>query len=69
MFQVNAFRRESEEAKAQLAKVKARLGDLEKECVAYREKAMAVDANRNSAVASSLEKISTQVAAFLINFS
>uniref|UniRef100_A0A915Q2D8 Uncharacterized protein n=1 Tax=Setaria digitata TaxID=48799 RepID=A0A915Q2D8_9BILA len=58
--EVNAFRRESEEAKQQLTKVKSRLGELEKECIAYREKAMAVDANRNSAVASSLEKISAQ---------
>ncbi|VBB33694.1 unnamed protein product [Acanthocheilonema viteae] len=58
--EVNAFRRESEEAKLQLTKVKARLSVLEKECVAYREKAMAVDANRNSAVASSLEKITAQ---------
>ncbi|VDN84285.1 unnamed protein product [Brugia pahangi] len=58
--EVNTFRRESEEAKLQLTKVKARLAELEKECVAYREKAMAVDANRNSAVASSLEKISAQ---------
>ncbi|VDK75845.1 unnamed protein product [Litomosoides sigmodontis] len=58
--EVNAFRRESEEAKLQLAKVKGRLSELEKECVAYREKAMAVDANRNSTVASSLEKISAQ---------
>lgn len=58
---MNAFRRESEEAKLQLTKVKARLSELEKECIAYREKAMAVDANRNSTVASSLEKISAQV--------
>ncbi|VDO55518.1 unnamed protein product, partial [Onchocerca flexuosa] len=58
--EVNAFRRESEEAKLQLTKVKSRLSELEKECIAYREKAMAVDANRNSAVASSLEKISAQ---------
>uniref|UniRef100_A0A1I8EVU6 Uncharacterized protein n=3 Tax=Wuchereria bancrofti TaxID=6293 RepID=A0A1I8EVU6_WUCBA len=58
--EVNVFRRESEEAKLQLTKVKARLAELEKECVAYREKAMAIDANRNSAVASSLEKISAQ---------
>ncbi|EJD74357.1 hypothetical protein LOAG_18320 [Loa loa] len=58
--EVNEFRRESEEAKLQLTKVKARLSELEKECVAYREKAMAVDANRNSTVASSLEKIAVQ---------
>ncbi|KAM3717913.1 Non-centrosomal microtubule array protein [Dirofilaria immitis] len=58
--EVSAFRQESEEAKLQLTKVKARLSELEKECIAYREKAMAVDANRNSAVASSLEKISAQ---------
>uniref|UniRef100_A0A8R1TWQ7 Uncharacterized protein n=1 Tax=Onchocerca volvulus TaxID=6282 RepID=A0A8R1TWQ7_ONCVO len=58
--EVNAFRRESEEAKLQLTKVKSRLSELEKECMAYREKAMAIDANRNSAVASSLEKISAQ---------
>ncbi|VDN21668.1 unnamed protein product [Gongylonema pulchrum] len=58
--EVNAFRRESEEAKAHLAKVKVRLGELEKECVAYREKAMAIDANRNSTLATSLEKIAAQ---------
>lgn len=61
VLQVNAFRRESEEAKAQLAKVKARLSELEAECATYRDKAMAIDANRNSAVASSVERISSQV--------
>ncbi|MCP9262728.1 hypothetical protein DINM_005701 [Dirofilaria immitis] len=36
--EVSAFRQESEEAKLQLTKVKARLSELEKECIAYREK-------------------------------
>ncbi|VDN07294.1 unnamed protein product [Thelazia callipaeda] len=58
--EVNSFRLESEEAKAQLSKVKCRLNELEKECVAYREKAMTVDADRNNAIVSSLEKISAQ---------
>uniref|UniRef100_A0A915B6P1 Uncharacterized protein n=2 Tax=Parascaris univalens TaxID=6257 RepID=A0A915B6P1_PARUN len=58
--EVNAFRRESEEAKTQLTRLKARLSELESECGLYREKASAVEAARSSAIASSLEKIAAQ---------
>ncbi|VDK55036.1 unnamed protein product [Anisakis simplex] len=58
--EVNAFRRESDEAKAQLARVKSRLNELENECSVYREKASAVEAARTSTMTSSLEKIASQ---------
>lgn len=62
--QIGKFRKESQEAKSQLEKVKSRLGELEVECSKYRERATYVEAARNTAISDSLEKISTQVQIF-----
>uniref|UniRef100_A0A0N5AQ39 TACC_C domain-containing protein n=1 Tax=Syphacia muris TaxID=451379 RepID=A0A0N5AQ39_9BILA len=58
--EIGKFRKESQEAKSQLEKVKSRLGELEVECSKYRERATYVEAARNTAISDSLEKISTQ---------
>lgn len=58
--ELDKFRKESQDAKAQLEKVKSRLNELEVECAQYRERATYVEAARSSAISSSLEKISAQ---------